>query len=224
MLIKTRGIVFRFVRYGDSSLIVTIFTEQAGLQSFMVKGVRKSSKGSKIALFQPLTMLDLVVSQKEHSNIQFIKEVRCNHVYRNIPGNPLREAIGFFITEVMNRSIREQSHAEDLFVFLQKQLLLLDSDDVRLKDFHLFFMIGLCRYLGFGVQQPEEITSGKIIPSELNTGLLELLSGREINLNYNQRQDLLNLISSFYRDHIENFGTLNSIEILQEVLRQRTSG
>lgn len=223
MVIKTKGIVFRFVRYGDSSLIVTIFTEQAGLQSYLVKGVRKFSKGSKIALFQPLTLLDLVVSQKEHSNIQFIKEVRCNHVYRKIPGDPLREALGFFITEVMNRSIREQSHAEDLFAFLQKQLLLLDSDDVRLKDFHIIFMVGLCRYLGFGVQQPEEITGGKLIPNELYTALKELLSGKGINLNYSQRQEILTLIAAFYHHHIENFGTLNSVEILQEVLSQKVS-
>ena len=36
MLYKTRGIVFRFVKYGETSIIVTIFTELFGLQSYIV--------------------------------------------------------------------------------------------------------------------------------------------------------------------------------------------
>ena len=37
--IKTRAIVLQSIKYGDSSLVVKMFTEEEGLQSFMVKGV-----------------------------------------------------------------------------------------------------------------------------------------------------------------------------------------
>ena len=61
MIHKTRGIVFRFTRYGETSIIVTIFTEAFGLQSYIVNGVRSKSAKNKIALYQPLTLLNLVV-------------------------------------------------------------------------------------------------------------------------------------------------------------------
>ncbi|NBO56051.1 MAG: DNA repair protein RecO, partial [Actinobacteria bacterium] len=40
---KTKGLVLRAVKYGDTSLVVTVFTELFGLQSYIVSGVRKSS-------------------------------------------------------------------------------------------------------------------------------------------------------------------------------------
>src|SRR3970282_1036496 len=40
MIHKTKGIVFRFVRFRESSIIVTIFTELFGLQSYIVNGAR----------------------------------------------------------------------------------------------------------------------------------------------------------------------------------------
>ena len=40
--VKTRAIVLNAIKYGDSSLVVKMLTEEEGLQSFMVKGDRKS--------------------------------------------------------------------------------------------------------------------------------------------------------------------------------------
>ena len=41
---KTKGIVLRSVKYGETSIIVTIFTELFGVQSYLVNGIRTSSK------------------------------------------------------------------------------------------------------------------------------------------------------------------------------------
>ena len=57
MLTKTRGIVLVFIRYKESSIIARIYTKDLGLRSYIVNGVR-SIKTSKIAFFQPLTVLD----------------------------------------------------------------------------------------------------------------------------------------------------------------------
>ena len=84
MLFKTRGIVFRFTKYGESSIIVTIFTEMFGLQSYIVNGVRDKTSKNKIALYQPLTLLDLVVYHRENATIFRIKEVKCLHPYQTI--------------------------------------------------------------------------------------------------------------------------------------------
>ena len=218
MLIKTRGIVFRFTKYGDTSVIVTAFTEFAGLQSFILKGIRKNKSG--MALYQPLTLLDLVIYHKESAGLQHIREARCRHIYSRIHGDVFRETVAFFITELLNRSIREQSHPEDLYGFMEDWLLRLDNENTRLKDFHLYFMANLCRHLGFGAQQPDEMISGKILPEELFLHLKKILYGEETDMNYTQRKDILELFTSFYREHIEGFGTLKSVEVLQEILAQ----
>jgi hypothetical protein len=64
MVHKTKGIILRTVKYGETSLVATIFTEQFGLQSYLVNGVRTATKKgtAKANLFQPSAILDLVSS------------------------------------------------------------------------------------------------------------------------------------------------------------------
>ena len=54
---KTRGIVLRSIKYGETSLVVTVFTELFGIQTYMVNGVR-SSKSARSVFFQPAAILD----------------------------------------------------------------------------------------------------------------------------------------------------------------------
>ncbi len=60
---KTKGIVLRTVKYGETSMVVTIFTEFFGLLSYMVHGVRTSTKKGtgKANLFEPAAIPHLVV-------------------------------------------------------------------------------------------------------------------------------------------------------------------
>ena len=56
MITKTRGIVLRSVRFGESSLIVDVLTKSSGRVSFMVH-IPKTSKGKiKKQYFQPMTL------------------------------------------------------------------------------------------------------------------------------------------------------------------------
>ena len=75
---KTKGIVLRAVKYGETSLIVTMFTELFGLQSYLVNGVRTSTKkgSGKANLFQPTAILELVVYHNELKHLNRIKEFK----------------------------------------------------------------------------------------------------------------------------------------------------
>jgi len=43
MLHSTAGIVLRNIKYGETSVVVTIFTELFGVQSYLINGVRVAS-------------------------------------------------------------------------------------------------------------------------------------------------------------------------------------
>ena len=114
MLYKTRGIVFRFTKYGETSIIVNIFTEMFGLQSYMVNSVRSKSSKNKIALYQPLTLLDLVVYHRENANILRIKELKCLYPYQTIHRDIRKSAIALFLNEILNKAVKDQSHADEI--------------------------------------------------------------------------------------------------------------
>ena len=70
MIHKTRGIVLRTVDYSDTSLIAKIYTEQFGIQSYLIKGAKRKRASIKANLFQPLALLELEVYKKEKQQLQ----------------------------------------------------------------------------------------------------------------------------------------------------------
>jgi len=218
MLTKTKGIVIRTTHYGDSSVIVSAFTESEGLQSYMVKGARRSRKDSRMALFQPLTILELVVYQRPQSRLHHLREVKCLHPYRNLHQDIRRESIAFFIAEVLNRVLREQSQPEETYSFLEESLIRLDTINDGLEDFHLHFLLRLCRHLGFGAGTSADIAGAQALPAEVHSVLQDLIDGKPARLNSSIRRDLLNLLIRYLQRHIEDFGQIRSVDVLREVL------
>jgi DNA repair protein RecO (recombination protein O) len=221
MLFKTRGIVFRFVKYRDTSIIVTIFTELFGIQAYIVNGVRNKSSKSKIALYQPLTLLDMVVYYKENANIKRIKELHCLHQYQVLSTDIRKSSIAMFVNEILNKTVKEESKAEDLFDFLITSLMLLDDQKTSVENFHLIFLIKLSRFLGFGAHNVSEVLAGRMVDVEEEAMLRELLTASytdKITITNVQRRNVLNVLLKFYKDHIDSLGEIKSIQVLKEVL------
>lgn len=220
MLIKSRGVVLRFTKYGDTSLIATIFTEKAGLQSYILKGIRSSKSKLKMALLQPLTILDMVTYHREQAQTQHIREIKCHYIFKNLPTDLTKKTIAFFMAEILNRAVKDQSHPEELYQFIEGALIALDRSESNTENFHLEFLIGLSRLLGFGPGRWNEVTLGRIVPEEIIKSLQALVVSDKIMqpLNTEQRRELLNLILEFYQHHLENFGKIKSVEVLREIL------
>src|ERR1700733_10299919 len=126
---KTSGIVLRTVKYGETSLIVTIYTELFGLQSYMVNGVRtSSSKGpGKANLFQPAAILDLLVYHSDVKNLQRIKEFKWEILYQRIYFDTVKNAIVLFMIELLLKCLKQPEPNSELFQFVKIALLNLDE-------------------------------------------------------------------------------------------------
>lgn len=221
MLHKTRGIVFRFTKYGESSIIVTIFTELFGIQTYIVNGIRSKNSKGKIALFQPLTLLDLVVYYKENANIKRIKEVKCAHQYQALTTDIRKSIIAIFISEMLNKTVKDETHAQEIFEFLFHALMLLDHQQNSVENFHLVFLIKLSRFLGFGAHQADEILGARMLNSEEEAILKNLLQAdftEHIVMTNVQRRNLLEAILRFYTLHIESLGEIKSVQVLRDIM------
>jgi DNA repair protein RecO (recombination protein O) len=186
-----------------------------------VNGVRSKTTKSKIALYQPLTLLDLVVYFRENANIKRIKEVKCIHPYQNIHADVKKSVLAMFINEVLNKTVKEESHANDLCEFLIESFITLDELQQNVENFHLIFLLKLSRFLGFGVHQVDEVLAGRVVDKETEK-ILDMLIYSEYEtltpMTNAQRREILDLILKFYRDHIETLGEMKSVQVLREVL------
>lgn len=223
MLFKTKGIVLNFIKYKESSIIAKIYTEEFGLQSYLINGVRNKNSKTKIALFQPLTLLDLVVYHKASGGLQRISEIKCYYPFQSISVEIHKSAIALFISEILTKSLKEDYPNLTLFNFLLESIALFDSEK-NVKNFHLSFLIELSGHLGFMPTNAQNILhSGftkSATPEEENflEQLIQLQNSPTIQGSNTIRRNCLEYIIDFYSYHVENFGIVHSIKILKEVL------
>jgi DNA repair protein RecO (recombination protein O) len=129
--------------------------------------------------------------------------------------------VALFVNEVVNKTIREESHAEELCDFLIQSLVALDQPAVQAENFHLIFLTKLSRYLGFGVYHPQEVLGGRITSPEMETALVKLLSleyAQPFSWSLAQRRELLELMLQFYARHLDTLGEMKSLQVLREVM------
>lgn len=241
MLIKTRGIVFRQVKYGESSFVLDIFTEEQGLKSFMVHGVRKSKPAVAPALVQVMSLVEVVAYDKRTTTLAKVKEMKSAWPFRQLPFSVAKSAIGQFVLEVTRSALRESEAHQELFDFIFSALIHLDESDKGLALFPLIYLLELGRLIGFQIQPAPEsgawyfdLQEGIFLREapyhryylepELSATLdqvmqLNLESSHEIRIPKASRMELLEHLLLFYRLHLEQFGPIHSHHILSVILK-----
>jgi DNA repair protein RecO (recombination protein O) len=228
MLKKTRGIVINYIPFRETSIIVKIFTEQFGTQSYIENGVRSSKSKNKIALFQPLTLLDLVVYQDEKKSLHRISEIKCHTPFHSIPFEFAKTSIALFITEILGKTLKEETSNEPLFQFLFNSILWLDDEPTNFQNFHLQFLLHYARFFGFLPQEAHEISHELSLHNlpifdKFQEEMLDDLMKSEydflVKMDRNTRSKLLEIIIIFFRLHIESISELKSVAILKEMMQ-----
>ena len=137
---KTKGIVLHALKYSDTSTVVTVYTERFGRVAYMVYGVGGKRAVCRPALLQPLSLVELEVAHHPGKDMQRIREMRMAYPLEGIPFDPVKNSIALFLSEVLYRVLRRSEPDGELYAFLERSILRLDSSKGRLADFHLLFL------------------------------------------------------------------------------------
>jgi DNA repair protein RecO (recombination protein O) len=237
MLEKTRGIILHTVKYGDNSLILTIYTEKFGRQSYIINGARNPRSKNKAGLLQPLFIVDLEVYQKKGRDLQRIKEIKISSPYTTIPFDVIKTTQIIFVSGILYKIILEEEQNSELFQFIESSLIFFDMMDRGKPDFHIWFLAHLTQYLGIvpntepkdgwldmkkGLMVVSEPPHPGYMNQEISSHFKELLNLRITDLPYfkisrESRTQLLTKIIEYYQIHFGNVVSLKSSEILKEV-------
>jgi DNA repair protein RecO (recombination protein O) len=240
MLHKTRGIVLKTTPYGDSSVVVQMFTEKFGIQSYLINGVKKPKAKIRMNMLQALHLVDMVVYHKTNTSIQRIAELRPAVIFRSIPYDIIKSTIVMFLNEVLYKSIRQQHTDEQLFDFIFSGISWFDESGELSVNFHLAFLLKLTRFLGFAPSTESRIDQRffdlqegafsslpPVHPHFLNRTDAALFIAlfttpfdrlQEVKMTNMERRGLLDKLLVFYTLHTASFGNVHSHEVLQEIL------
>ena len=209
-ILKTEAVVLSKLNYGDTSLIVSLFTKELGKISAILKGARspKSKLGMKV---DPLNYIEVVFYNKSTRDLQIISSA---DIIRHFPG--IKEELdklkfAHSVIELIKKLTPEHEQNIRLFNGLVKILSLLESSEeppnLVFARFFLFFLAEI----GYEVQLDKCISCGKTN-----------LDG--LQLSYNFSSGLLcdkckgDYLESF-SINLELFNCLNGLKNNQKLLK-----
>ncbi|NWF90495.1 MAG: DNA repair protein RecO [Ignavibacteriaceae bacterium] len=192
-LIKTEAIVLHKIKYGDTSVIVTLFTKVLGKLSAIVKGGRNPK--SKLGLIvDPSNYLQIVFYNKDSREVQLISSADIIQHYPKLKSDFDSLKYSQAILELVKTLIPEHEANTKLFNGLIRIFSLMDeSKELPIILFARFFSFFLAE-LGYQLQLEYCSRCGK-----------KELSNTELSYNYD-----LGMFCSSCRNHVLESFTLNA--------------
>jgi DNA repair protein RecO (recombination protein O) len=233
MILKSEGIVVSTIKYSETTIIAKIYTRNKGLLSFIIPGARSSKKSSIGNIIQPTNFLDLTFYYQDQKKLLKIKECRLATINHHIIVNFLLQSIAIFYLEIISKCLHENEIQESLFDFIKYEYQKLENSEKKdLILMPLNFMLGLSSLMGFYPNISKgnyfDITEGVFVENIPNQPYFDKNSTQALSDLMLQNTDTKHLISHrkqllqdmlmYFQYHIPNFGTINSIDILHQVL------
>ena len=240
---NTRGIVLRSVKYGESSLITTLFTDVYGIQSFMMQGVRTSKPGkNKTPMLQPAMLLEIVLNYQPLKTLQRMKECQPAYLYQTVHADIIKNSVALFSVEILFRLLPEHAPQPDLFDFVFDYFVMLDkATQHQSANYALYFTIMVSRHMGFeltgdyspatlylnlqeGGYTPHPPAAAPFMTDEEGAVLSRVLRANDyeglekVSMNAAMRARLLQWYISFLQAHTQHMGNIKSLAVLQAIL------
>lgn len=239
--LSTTALVLHTTPWAETSVIAKIFTRQMGVRSYIIKGVRTAAGRTKQNLLQPLSHLDMVVYDNPHTRLNYIKEMAL-HI-EDLPQEafdrslrPVQDALKFFMTEVLHKTLREAEPMPALFDYVARCVCFL-TPPTLLAHLPVTYLLTVSEFLGiepldnYSAREPLfSLTEGRFCSSGeqtldgpasalLHDYLLSLRSAQPCPaVPLAQRTELVNRLLDYYRIHLSDFRDFKSHEILHAVL------
>ena len=235
MKYKSRAISLTYIKQGEGSIISKIFTEEKGLQAFIVKSVRTKNSKKTLAYFEPLRLLNINANFNNKKSLQYLEDMTIALNFNNTTNKMHKSFIGSFIAEVNSKVLQENEQNTMLFNFIWKATKkLYGSKDIS-PNFALNYLLNLSELLGFqpsinGENKPffnlesgnfsNTIDSSKMyLNKEISSYLKALLKKEKILIPKEKKSELLKKILYYYKVHHYNLDGITSHLVIEALRR-----
>lgn len=236
MIESTKAIVLNTIKYGDTSLITTCYTENCGVKTYMLKGILKAKKAKiKSAYFQPLMQLKLIANHNNKGTLNSLRDVEVLHFYNSIYTDIKKQTIALFLAEMVYHSIKEEERNLPLYQYLETSFLWLDTHD-NISNFHLLFLLNLTKFLGFypelnvvnapyfdllegsfSISNKPNTVSGKDLSQFKKLLGINFDVLHQVDFSASNRQAILLVLVQYFELHLSGFKKPKSLDVLKAV-------
>jgi DNA repair protein RecO (recombination protein O) len=143
---SVNGILVRRIRYSDTSLILTWFTDLHGKIKTIAKGAlrQKSAFAGKLDLF---FLCDLLFSFSSKTELHLLREVAIKTTFEGIRTSYLKTSVASYFVELVENVTELDHPSPEIYSLLLRALGYLDRQSPETRGI-LFFESELCKCLG----------------------------------------------------------------------------
>jgi len=237
MPIKSKAIVLKCFRYGESSLIADLFTEGEGHVPMIFSTGRTKSKRSQQQLLRPLSVVEAVYQPSSHGGLARLSSLSSAMPMRSIPFDEAKLSQSLFLAELLSKALRGEPANAPLFAYMLASVEWLDNASEGYFSFHLVFLMRLTRFLGFYPNLSDEspyfdlrnACFSPVIPphheylSADESAKVKLLMRMDyetmhlFKINKEERNRCVEVLLEYYRLHLPDFPEMKSFEILRQL-------
>lgn len=223
-------------KYGDTSLIVKIFTRQQGNQSFIIKNAFRKNNRFAASYFTPLAMMDISYDDHSKSSLKYLKDIAPRRASNPLFYDPAKSSILLFYNEILYKLLMDTGEDEVLFAFLQEEIDKVHQATANLAELPLRFLLRLSAVMGY---YPEDnfspqnsifslqecrfqsffVEDAGFLTAQQSEYLHRLLNEEApVQAGRTLRTSLLKQLVAYFQMHNEQIRKVESLEILSTVL------
>jgi len=212
MIRESQAIVLKSIHYGDTSLIIKIFTDKYGKQTLISKGARKQ-KNSMFSILEPANYLYTSYYNKNNRSIQILKEASYAMHFHNIRKSYKKIIYTLAAIEIIDKTYLNEEPAPVIFRLLVQYLNKINTIKNMEYIYFTFFLLHFSIQMGFKPELKNCCKCQKSLAScfmEYATG--ELICNICIQQKNNSKRieiETISLITNIMNTHIDKLDTIN---------------
>lgn len=219
---KVQGIVLRPpVRHSDRADILTVYSSEYGRLSVVVPAGGGRTVRQRKAAFMPLSLIEfnLPASNPTEGTLKRASDFSLLVAYRTLYFDPVKSSLAMFLSEFLNRLLRDSSPDPLMYRYLRDSIQLLDEmSERRLANYHIAFLTGISTFAGIA---PD-------VSDYTSASLFDMISGRYTTMPPAHRHTLTGVQAriplmlarmNYANQHLFRFTRQQRKEILEGILR-----
>lgn len=236
-----QGIVIGVVKHSDKSNVVTLFTRTRGRVAFISSAGTGKAGRARNARLMPLCVIESEVNFIENRELQMLNAVSSLETLHDLYFNPVKSSIVVFISEFLNRYLRETPPDSKLWDYIRLSLRMLNEMRGGEANFHIYFLIRMLGHAGILPHQEDiDISNGawfdmrtgsftKLRP--LHSDVVEPVLTPRISLllrmtasnmhryrfSRAERTEILNRLLQYFSIHYPSLHSMKTLGILTEI-------
>lgn len=234
-----KAIILKTIHYSDTQKIIHAYSREKGFLSLISPSFIFKRKNNPVHLFQ---LTEIEYFENENGNLHKLRTasavINLPHLYFDI----FKMNIILLWGEILDLILKDEGKNEALFDYLVQSAEYLNSTQKDIGNFNLFFLYRLAGLIGFKINTSSwqegyvfNISDGSFYPQANDTPYISgpntakiifqlctfpLEEIRNISLNQQARNILLDIILLFYSTHLNVSFNIKSIQVIREVFSE----